>query len=40
MRDGKLSIDSVSNSEQVHVAVPVETISDVADRLESAAPAI
>jgi hypothetical protein len=40
MRDGKLSIDSVSNSEQVHVTVPVETISDVADRLEDVAPAI
>jgi len=40
MREGKLSIDAVSDSEKVHVALPVETIADVADRLEDAAPAI
>jgi len=40
MREGKLSIDVVSDSEKVHVALPVETIADVADRLEDAAPGI
>jgi hypothetical protein len=39
-RDGKLFIDSVTDTDNVHVSVPVETISDVADRLEDAAPAI
>jgi hypothetical protein len=40
VRDGKLFIDSVTDTDNVHVSVPVETISDVADRLEDAAPAI
>src|SRR5271166_1174314 len=38
VRDGKLCIDAVNDTENIHVRVPVETISDVADRLEAAAP--
>jgi hypothetical protein len=37
---GKLYIDAVSETDNIHVSVPVETISDVANRLEEAAPAI
>jgi hypothetical protein len=40
MHEGKLSIDAVNDNETVHVTVPVETISDVADRLEDVAPGI
>jgi hypothetical protein len=40
MRAGRLSIDAATDSEKVHVTVPVETVADVADRLEDAAPGI
>jgi len=40
VHDGKLYIDAVSDTEDIHVNFPVETISDVADRLEDAAPSI
>ena len=40
MKQGKLAIDAVSDTETVHVTVPVETIADVADRLEDTAPGI
>lgn len=35
VRDGKILVDAVDETQNVHVRVPVETISDVADRLES-----
>jgi hypothetical protein len=40
VRGGKLCIDAVSDKEVVHVAVPADVISDVADRLESVAPGV
>jgi hypothetical protein len=40
MREGRLSIDVVNGDANVHVTVPVETISDVADRLEDVAPGV
>jgi hypothetical protein len=40
VRNGKLYIDAVDQENDVHVSVPTETISDVADRLEDAAPGI
>jgi hypothetical protein len=40
VRDGRLYIDAVSDSNNIHVSFPVETISDVADRLESVAPGV
>ncbi len=40
VRDGKLYVDAVTDSEDVHVSFPAETISDVADRLEASAPTI
>lgn len=40
VHDGKVYIDAVSGSDNIHVSVPVETIADVADRLEATAPTI
>jgi|SRR5271166_244691 len=40
MREGKLTIDAVTDAEKVHVTLPVETIRDVADRLEDVAPGV
>jgi hypothetical protein len=40
VRSGKLYIDAVTDSENVHVAVPAVTIADVADRLEDVSPGI
>jgi len=40
MVNGKLEIDAVGDGQVVHVIVPVETIRDVADRLEDATPGI
>jgi hypothetical protein len=40
MRDGRLSIDAVSPTDNIHVTVPAETLADVADRLEDVAPTI
>ncbi len=38
--DGKIRIDAVSSTETVHLRVPIETIGDVADRLDADAPTI
>lgn len=38
--DGKIRIDAVSDRETVHLRIPVETLEDVADRLEADAPTI
>lgn len=40
MQDGKLQIDAVQPDESVHVRIPIETIEDVADHLESVTPTI
>jgi len=40
VHSGKLYIDAVSDNENIHVSVPAETLSDVADRLEEIAPSI
>lgn len=40
VHDSKIYVDAVDESENIHVSVPVETISDVADRLESLAPGV
>jgi hypothetical protein len=40
VRDSRLYIDAVSDSDNIHVSFPVETISDVADGLESGAPGV
>jgi len=40
MRESKLSIDVLNDTENIHVTVPVQTICDVADRLEDAAPGV
>ena len=40
MQDGRLYLDAVTGTDDVHINFPVETIADVADRLEDAAPAI
>ncbi len=40
VQGGRLSIDAVSDKDVVHVAVPVEVIGDVADRLEAVAPGV
>jgi len=40
VRDGKVYIDAVQKDKNVHVSFPAETISDVADRLESVAPGV
>jgi len=40
MVNGKLEIDAVGDDQAVHVRVPAETIRNVADRLEDAAPGV
>jgi len=40
VREGKLYLDEVSNTEKVHVCVPAATLADVADRLEDVAPGV
>jgi len=37
---GRVYIDAVSDNDDIHVSFPVETLSDVADRLEEAAPGV
>jgi hypothetical protein len=39
-RDGRLYVDAVTQTDNVHVSFPVENLSDVADRLESVAPGV
>lgn len=38
--DGNIRIDAVSNNETVHLRIPIETVGDVADRLEADIPTI
>ena len=40
VHDGKVYVDAVTDTENVHVSVPVQTLEDVADRLEDAAPGV
>jgi hypothetical protein len=40
VRQGKVYVDAVTDTENIHGSVPVETLSDVADRLEDAAPGV
>ena len=40
VHSGRVYVDAVTDTENVHVAVPVQTISDVADRLEDVAPGV
>jgi len=40
VHDGRLYIDAVDRENDVHIVLPTETIADVADRLEDAAPGI
>jgi hypothetical protein len=40
VRSGRLYVDAVDHGDNIHVSFPVETISDVADRLEKSAPTI
>lgn len=40
LRNGKLYLDAVTDTENVHVSCPTVTIADVADRLEDVAPPI
>ena len=39
-RHGKLYLDVVNGTDNVHVSFPTETLRDVADRLEDAAPGV
>jgi hypothetical protein len=38
--EGRIRIDAVSSSEQVHLRIPMETLQHVADRLEADGPTI
>jgi hypothetical protein len=40
VHEGRIYVDAVDENETIHVRVPVETVSDVADRLESLAPGV
>lgn len=40
VKDGRLLLDAVTDTDSVHITFPVETIADAADRLEDAAPTI
>jgi hypothetical protein len=40
MADGKLQVDAKESDQIVHLNIPPETLRDVADRLEDAAPVI
>ncbi|HXX17304.1 MAG TPA: hypothetical protein VEJ47_20550 [Candidatus Eremiobacteraceae bacterium] len=40
VHDGKIYVDAVCDTQDIHVSVPVETLGDVADRLESIAPGV
>jgi len=40
MRSGRLYLDAVTDTDNVHISFPTETLRDVADRLEDAAPGI
>jgi hypothetical protein len=40
VRGGRLTVDAVDHGDNIHVSFPVETISDIADRLEADAPIV
>lgn len=40
VQEGKLYLDVVSDSENIHIRCPAVTLQDVADRLEDAAPGV
>jgi hypothetical protein len=40
VHNGRIYVDAVDKENDIHIAVPAETIADVADRLEEAAPGI
>ena len=40
MKNGKLYLDAVCDHDKVHISLPAETLQDVADRLEDAAPGV
>ena len=40
VRNGKLYLDAVTDTDNVHIRFPTETLVNVADRLEDAAPSI
>lgn len=40
MRNGRLYLDAVTDTDHVHISFPAETLRDIADRLEDAAPGI
>jgi len=40
VHDSRIFVDAVSDEDNIHVRVPVQIISDVADRLESVAPGV
>jgi len=40
VHNGRIYVDAVDKENDIHIAVPVETVADVADRLEAAAPGI
>lgn len=40
VQNGKLYLDVVNDSENIHISCPAATIGDVADRLEDAAPGV
>ena len=40
IRSGRIYVDAVDQENDIHVSVPAETLADVADRLEDAAPGI
>lgn len=40
VQNGKLYLDAITDTDNVHIRFPTETLSDVADRLEDAAPGI
>lgn len=40
VRAGRLYVDAVNDTDRIHVAFPIEVVSDVADRLEDVAPPI
>jgi hypothetical protein len=40
VKNGRIYIDAVDPTENVHVSVPAETLQDVADRLEDVVPGV
>jgi hypothetical protein len=40
VRNGKVYLDVVDGADNIHISFPAETLTDVADRLEDAAPGV